>query len=366
MPDLRRAADQRLPAGERERRGHGRDAAVAGPGHREPAPKRRAPAAAAGRAPTGAAAGRRAVLGRGEDLGRQGHQLAGRDRQPVRLPHAGEGHREARRAAQAGLRRGGDHGGQPRPQHRARRQPPRRLHAEDRPGHAAAAVRHQVHELAACRRRCRSRTSPASAASSPACRARDPRLRSWASTSPPSAWCSTRCSRARTSTCSPRRTSSPPTTKTRRSPSARTCRFSRASALALGARRPRRRHHRRAGGRSRPRVLGGLGGLGSLFAPIHPQNVELKLTVKPQINESDFVRMAINEQTEEIASHGPGARPHHRQAHREDHRRRQDQETVVIGGIMQDRTIECVDEGADAGRHPAARTPLPRSRRTRR
>ena len=59
------------------------------------------------------------------------------------------------------------------------------------------------------------------------------------------------------------------------------------------------------------------------FAPIHRQNVELKLTIKPQINESDYIRLVINEQTEEIASHGPGARPHHLQAHREDHGGRQ-------------------------------------------
>ncbi|HZI08719.1 MAG TPA: type II secretion system secretin GspD, partial [Archangium sp.] len=54
-----------------------------------------------------------------------------------------------------------------------------------------------------------------------------------------------------------------------------------------------------------PSLLGGLGGLGSMFAPITRQNVELKLTVKPQINESDFIRMTISEQTEEIASTDP-------------------------------------------------------------
>src|SRR5262249_50717512 len=48
-----------------------------------------------------------------------------------------------------------------------------------------------------------------------------------------------------------------------------------------------------------------LGGLGSAFAPIQRQNVELKLNIKPQINESDMVRMTINEQTEEIASRDP-------------------------------------------------------------
>src|SRR5262249_24204891 len=41
-------------------------------------------------------------------------------------------------------------------------------------------------------------------------------------------------------------------------------------------------------------------GLGSFFAPITRQNVELKLNIKPQINESDFIRMVVSEQTEEI------------------------------------------------------------------
>ena len=44
----------------------------------------------------------------------------------------------------------------------------------------------------------------------------------------------------------------------------------------------------------------GLGGLGSLYAPIQRQNVELRLRIKPQINESDYVRLEVDEQTEEI------------------------------------------------------------------
>ncbi|MBM4379072.1 MAG: type II secretion system secretin GspD, partial [Deltaproteobacteria bacterium] len=51
--------------------------------------------------------------------------------------------------------------------------------------------------------------------------------------------------------------------------------------------------------------LGGLGGLGNMFAPINRQNVELKLSVKPQINDSDYIRLVVNQQTEEIASQDP-------------------------------------------------------------
>ncbi|HYO52898.1 type II secretion system secretin GspD [Archangium sp.] len=93
-----------------------------------------------------------------------------------------------------------------------------------------------------------------------------------------------------------------------------------------------------------PSLLGGLGGLGSMFAPITRQNVELKLTVKPQINESDFIRMAITEQTEEIASSDPVLGPTTSKRSAKTTVVAKDQETVVIGGIMQDRTIESVSK----------------------
>ncbi|WP_224369492.1 type II secretion system secretin GspD [Hyalangium versicolor] len=89
-------------------------------------------------------------------------------------------------------------------------------------------------------------------------------------------------------------------------------------------------------------LLGSLGGLGSLFAPISRQNVELKLTVKPQINESDYIRLVITEQTEEIASSDPVLGPTTSKRSAKTTVVAKDQETVVIGGIMQDRTIESV------------------------
>jgi general secretion pathway protein D len=89
---------------------------------------------------------------------------------------------------------------------------------------------------------------------------------------------------------------------------------------------------------------GGLGtsllGLNSLFAPITRQNVELKLTVKPHINKSDDVRMVINEQTEEIASPDPVLGPTTSKRSAKTTVVAKDQETVVLGGIMQERTIE--------------------------
>ena len=92
-------------------------------------------------------------------------------------------------------------------------------------------------------------------------------------------------------------------------------------------------------------ALGGLtSGLGSLFAPIQRQNVELKLTIKPQINESDYVRMVINEQIEEIASRDQVLGPTTAKRTAKTTVVAKDQETVVIGGIMQDRQIESISK----------------------
>jgi len=87
-----------------------------------------------------------------------------------------------------------------------------------------------------------------------------------------------------------------------------------------------------------------LGGLGSFFAPITRQNVELKLTVKPHINKSDEVRMVINESTEEIASQDPVLGPTTSKRAAKTTVVAKDQETVVLGGIMQDRQIESVSK----------------------
>ncbi|HZX42794.1 MAG TPA: type II secretion system secretin GspD, partial [Myxococcaceae bacterium] len=85
-----------------------------------------------------------------------------------------------------------------------------------------------------------------------------------------------------------------------------------------------------------------LGGIGSYYAPINRQNVELKLNIKPQINASDYIRMVINESTEEIASQDPQLGPTTSKRTAKTTVVAKDQETVVIGGIMQERTIESI------------------------
>ena len=93
--------------------------------------------------------------------------------QPVRLPEPRPGHREARHPAPPGLRRGGDHGGEPRPQRRVRHQPPpAATRVKTDQGTLPGIVGTKYTSQRRCRRRSPSPTSLASAASSPACRAR--------------------------------------------------------------------------------------------------------------------------------------------------------------------------------------------------
>jgi general secretion pathway protein D len=96
-------------------------------------------------------------------------------------------------------------------------------------------------------------------------------------------------------------------------------------------------------------LAGGLGGLagglgGGVFGQIQRQNVDLKLSIKPQINESDYVRLVINEQIEEIASSDPILGPTTSKRSAKTTVVAKDQETIVIGGIMQDRLVESVSK----------------------
>jgi general secretion pathway protein D len=87
-------------------------------------------------------------------------------------------------------------------------------------------------------------------------------------------------------------------------------------------------------------ALGGLG-LGSLpIGQIQRQNVELKLKLKPQINSGDYVRLTVDESTEEIASTDPILGPTTSKRSAKTVIVAKDQETVVIGGLMQDRVIK--------------------------
>lgn len=99
-----------------------------------------------------------------------------------------------------------------------------------------------------------------------------------------------------------------------------------------------------AGGVNSAALGGLLGGYGGLIAPIQRTNVELKLKIKPQINESDFIRLQIEEQTEEIAERDPQLGPTTAKRSAKTTIVARDQQTVVIGGLIQERTVKSVEK----------------------
>ncbi len=85
-------------------------------------------------------------------------------------------------------------------------------------------------------------------------------------------------------------------------------------------------------------VLGTLGN----YAPIQRQNIGLELKIKPQINESDFIRLEIQEQTEEITSNDPTLGPTTSKKTAKTTVVAKDQQTVVIGGMIKEKAIRGV------------------------
>jgi general secretion pathway protein D len=84
------------------------------------------------------------------------------------------------------------------------------------------------------------------------------------------------------------------------------------------------------------------GGLSSLYAPIQRQNVELKLKIKPQINEGDMVRLELEEQTEDIASRDAQLGPTTAKRSVKTNIVAKDQNTIVIGGLIQEKASKSV------------------------
>jgi general secretion pathway protein D len=86
----------------------------------------------------------------------------------------------------------------------------------------------------------------------------------------------------------------------------------------------------------------GLGGLGSLYAPIQRQPVELRLKIKPQINEGGNVRLLMDVQNEEIVSNDPTLGPTTAKRTVKTQVVARDQSTIVLGGLIQERSIRAV------------------------
>jgi general secretion pathway protein D len=101
-----------------------------------------------------------------------------------------------------------------------------------------------------------------------------------------------------------------------------------------------------AGGASAASIIGAGAianqGIGSLFAPIQRQNVELRLRVKPQITEGDNVRLTLDEQTEEIVDRDPSLGPTTAKRSVKTNISVKDQATIVIGGLIQERSVSSV------------------------
>ena len=91
-------------------------------------------------------------------------------------------------------------------------------------------------------------------------------------------------------------------------------------------------------------TVASLSGISSLYAPIQRQNVELKLHIKPQINQGDSIRLEVEEQTEEIASVDKTLGPTTSKRSTKTTVIAQDQTTVVLGGLMQERTVRSVQK----------------------
>ncbi len=89
-------------------------------------------------------------------------------------------------------------------------------------------------------------------------------------------------------------------------------------------------------------ALGNLGGLSSLVAPIQRQPVELRLKIKPQINEGGNVRLLMDVQNEEIASTDATLGPTTSKRSVKTQVVAHDQSTIVIGGLIQERNLRSV------------------------
>lgn len=93
--------------------------------------------------------------------------------------------------------------------------------------------------------------------------------------------------------------------------------------------------------------LSGLTGLGSLGMPsfnVQRESVSLELTIRPQINESNFVRLEIEERVEDIISIDPVMGPSTSNREARTVVVVEDQQTVVIGGLIQDSVTETVSK----------------------
>ncbi|WP_168210419.1 type II secretion system secretin GspD [Persicimonas caeni] len=102
-----------------------------------------------------------------------------------------------------------------------------------------------------------------------------------------------------------------------------------------------------AGGQNAAAGLGGLGalgGLGGLISPIEYEDVGITLRILPQINESNFVRLEIDQEVSDIkgASNLGSEIPTRTKRTTKTVVLVEDQSTIVIGGLMKERESKTV------------------------
>jgi general secretion pathway protein D len=95
-------------------------------------------------------------------------------------------------------------------------------------------------------------------------------------------------------------------------------------------------------------ALGGLGGLGGIgiggFPNIQRQDVALTLKVTPQINESDFIKLKVDEEVNDLAGDDPLRGPTTTKRKAKTTVIVKDQQTVVIGGLIRDNYSEDINK----------------------
>lgn len=84
--------------------------------------------------------------------------------------------------------------------------------------------------------------------------------------------------------------------------------------------------------------------LAQYTSSISREKVELKLTVKPHIGDGDDIRLEINQSAEELAGTSTSAGPITSTRTQKTQVVAKNEETLVLGGIMQDREIETVNK----------------------
>ena len=91
--------------------------------------------------------------------------------------------------------------------------------------------------------------------------------------------------------------------------------------------------------------LGGLGGLaGGLFTPVDYEDVGITLRILPQINESDYVRLEVDQEVSDVKAAGSDLGVVRTRRNATTKVLVRDQSTIVIGGLMRDVENETVSK----------------------